>query len=68
MRQRKQMPVRSKFRPTESKVESTYDRYVRIQQQLGLTYLEIKRGWSEMCRRAEMSAELGTLIKPINFN
>ena len=67
MRQRKQMPVRSKFRPAESKLESTYDRYVRVQQQLGLTFLEIKRGWAEMSRRAEMSAELGTLIKPLNF-
>jgi hypothetical protein len=29
MRQRKQMPVRSKFRPTESKVETTKQSIVR---------------------------------------
>lgn len=67
MRQRKQLPVWSRVRPTESRVESTYERYARVQQQLGLTYLEIKRGWAEMSRRAEMSSEIGTLIKPINF-
>lgn len=67
MRQRKQLPVWSRVRPTEERKESTYDRYVSIHKRLGTDWAAIKRGWAELSRASEMAAQTRTIIKPLNF-
>jgi len=67
MRQRKPMPIRSKFRPIATKTETTYDRYISIQTSLGLPIKEAVRKWRELCRVSEMAVMKGELIKPLNW-
>ena len=65
MKQRKLMPIRSKFRAVQSRTQSTYDRYVAIQTELGLDFKSIRRGWDALCRASEHAAETRTIIRPI---
>lgn len=67
MKQRKLMPIRSKFKPIQSRTQSTYDRYVAVQQQLGLSWKEIRREWDALCRASELASETRTIIKPIHI-